>query len=81
MATVTLARLYEDQGHRKDALEIYQEVIKHDPENKEAKIAVRRLSGERQVFLGANKKMVSYFIKMSSEEEFKKFENWLVKWN
>ena len=81
MATVTLARLYEDQGHLKDALSIYKEVLKHDPENLEAKVAVKRLSGERTKFEGANKKMVSYFVKMTSQEEFRKFENWLVKWN
>lgn len=81
MATVTLGRLYEDQGHKEDALKIYTEVLKNDSENLEAKLAIKRLSGTRAKFEGVNKKMVSYFVKMSSEEEFKKFENWLVKWN
>jgi tetratricopeptide (TPR) repeat protein len=48
--TLTLARLYEDQGHKIDALEIYEELLKKDPENIEIVDAISRLSGKKKNF-------------------------------
>ncbi|MCV6608415.1 MAG: hypothetical protein OIF32_09390 [Campylobacterales bacterium] len=79
--TITLARLYEDQGHKNDALGIYQEILKQDPTNKEVIEAIARLTGHRKEFLGVDKKKLNYFIKMTKEEDFLKFERWLAKWN
>jgi len=81
MATVTLARLYEDQGHKEDALVIYNEVLRHEPENQEALLAVKRLSGTREKFPGVDQEMLSLFVKMSDPEDFIIFENWLAEWN
>ena len=41
--TTTLASVYEAQGLREDALKIYEEILKNDPTNKEAKDGIKRL--------------------------------------
>jgi len=77
-----LANIYELQGLKEEALEIYKEVLKKDPNNSDAKIAIRRLSGMRKKFLHVNTQMKEYFLKMDTEVEFKEFERWLLKaWN
>jgi len=82
MQTLTLANIYELQGLKEEALEIYKEILKKDPQNSEAKIAIRRLSGMRKKFLNVNSQMKEYFLKMDTEVEFKEFERWLLKtWN
>lgn len=82
MQTLTLANIYELQGLKEEALEIYKEILKKDPSNSDAKIAVRRLSGMRKKFLGINAQMKDFFIKMDTDVEFKEFERWLLKsWN
>ena len=82
MQTLTLANIYELQGLKEDALEIYKEILKKDPANADAKIAIRRLSGMRKKFLGVNNEMKSFFVQMDEEAEFIQFERWLMKaWN
>ena len=82
MQTLTLANIYELQGLKEDALEIYKEILKKDPTNADAKIAIRRLSGMRKKFLGVNNEMKNYFIEMEEEAEFIQFERWLLRaWN
>lgn len=82
MQTLTLANIYELQGLKEDALEIYKEILKKDPSNADAKIAIRRLSGMRKKFLGVNNEMKSFFVQMDEEAEFIQFERWLMKaWN
>ncbi|SFV70289.1 FIG00469412: hypothetical protein [hydrothermal vent metagenome] len=82
MQTLTLANIYELQGLKEEALEIYKKILKKDPNNAEAKIAIRRLSGMRKKFLNVNTQMKEYFLKMDTEVEFKEFERWLLKaWN
>ena len=82
MQTLTLAHIYELQGLKEDALEIYKEILKKDPNNAEAKIAVRRLSGMRKKFLSVNSEMKDFFIHMEDRVEFNEFERWLLKiWN
>ena len=79
MKTVTLANIYELQGLKEEALEIYKEVLKKDPQNSEAKIAIRRLSGMRKKCLGVDEDMKNFFIKMDNDVEFNEFERWLAK--
>ncbi len=82
MQTLTLANIYELQGLKEEALDIYKEILKKDPSNSEAKIAIRRLSGMRKKFLNANAQMKEFFIKMDTDVEFNEFERWLLKsWN
>ena len=82
MQTLTLANIYELQGLKEEALEIYKEILKKDPHNSDAKIAIRRLSGVRKKFLHVNEEMKDFFLKMDTDVEFKDFERWLLKtWN
>jgi tetratricopeptide (TPR) repeat protein len=79
MKTLTLAQIYELQGLKEEALEIYKEVLKKDPDNAEARAAIHRLSGVRRHFPGVNEKMRDFFIEMDSDAEFAEFERWLAK--
>ncbi len=82
MQTLTLANIYELQGLKEEALEIYKDVLSKDPSNSDAKIALRRLSGMRRKFLGVNKQMKKFFLQMDDEIEYIEFERWLLKqWN
>jgi len=82
MQTLTLANIYELQGLKEEALDIYKEVLKKDPQNSDAKIAIRRLSGMRKKFLNVNDEMKEYFLKMELDVEYNEFERWLLKaWN
>jgi tetratricopeptide (TPR) repeat protein len=82
MQTLTLANIYELQGLKEEALDIYKEVLKNNPANSEAKIAIRRLSGIRKKFLNVNLEMKDFFTKMDSDIEINEFERWLLKsWN
>ncbi len=81
MKTLTLASIYELQGLKNEALEIYKDILKKDSNNKEAKVAIKRLSGLRKKYLGVNEDMKKFFVNMDSEVEFMEFERWLAKWN
>ncbi|OYZ66174.1 MAG: hypothetical protein B7Y17_02075 [Sulfuricurvum sp. 24-42-5] len=82
MQTLTLANIYELQGLKEEALEIYKEILKKDPTNSDAKIAIRRLSGMRKKFLGVNNEMKTFFVQMDEKAEFIQFERWLLRaWN
>ena len=70
--TLTLAKIYERQGHTSDALCIYQNLLKDEPQNSSIQDAIKRLSSKHP-------KKVAYFTKMHSKEQFAKFERWLVK--
>ncbi|HHD83482.1 MAG TPA: tetratricopeptide repeat protein [Campylobacteraceae bacterium] len=75
MSTLTLARIYEKQGHLADALQIYREHLRKNPEDRELRAAVLRLKH-------INTKALKYFMEMHSEAQFLKFEKWLAKsWN
>ena len=76
--TLTLAAIYELQGLKEEALDIYREILAKDSRNKEAKVAIRRLSGARRKFEGLNREMRDFFVDMSSETEFAEFERWLA---
>ena len=78
MKTLTLAQIYELQGLKREALDIYKEVLKRDPANSEAKAAIRRLSGLHRRFEGVDEERLRFFLNMQSEEEFREFEKWLA---
>lgn len=78
MKTVTLAAIYELQGLKEEALEIYKEILKQDPANHEARLAIHRLSGIRKCFKGVDKRWKEHFIAMQAPEEFDALEAWLA---
>lgn len=79
MNDITLASLFEIQGLKEKALEVYKNILKNDPQNKEAIAGIRRISGVRKKFRGVNEEMKQFFISMSTKDEFSEFERWLVK--
>lgn len=79
MNDITLASLFEIQGLKDKALEVYKNILKNDPQNKEAIAGIRRISGVRKKFRGVNEEMKQFFISMSTKDEFSEFERWLVK--
>lgn len=82
MKTLTLANIYEIQGHRHEAAEIYKEILKLNPDNVEARVALHRLTSNRKRYGKANSDMLDLFIKMDSKVEFNEFERWLLQlWN
>ncbi|MDR1451931.1 MAG: tetratricopeptide repeat protein [Helicobacteraceae bacterium] len=76
--TLTLASIYELQGLKEEAIEIYRDVLSANPNNTEAKLALSRLSGARRKFEGGNTQMREFFVKMDSPAEFAEFERWLA---
>ncbi len=84
MQTLTLASIYELQGLKEEALQIYKDILEKTPDNSDAKIAIKRLSGMRKDFRGVNEQMKDFFVKMESQIELNEFERWLLggnKWN
>lgn len=77
--TVTEASIYEAQGLKDEALEIYKNILKEDPNNQNAIDAVRRLSGFRSKHQDLNTQMLDFFINMKSDEEINEFKRWLIK--
>ena len=77
--TITEALIYEAQGLKDDALEIYKNILKQDPSNKDALNAINRLSGLRKERLIKNEQMKEFFIRMKSDEEINEFKRWLIR--
>lgn len=79
MHTVTEASIYEAQGLKSEALEIYKNILKKDPQNANAIDGVRRLSGLRSQHKDLNTEMLDFFINMQSDDEINEFKRWLIK--
>ena len=76
--TTTLASVYEAQGLKEDALKIYEEILKNDPTNKEAKDGINRLKKNKIKYTDVNMQMLDFFINMNSGVEYAEFERWLL---
>jgi len=74
----TYAKILESQGFFKEAFAIYKNLLKEYPNDKEIKQALKRLKKYRESFDGVNEKMKKFFIYMKDEEDYKKFEEWLI---
>ena len=62
--TITEALIYENQGLRDEALEIYKNILKHDPNNQEARSAIRRLSGLKRKNSETNEQMLEFYLNL-----------------
>ncbi len=78
MKNLTLAEVYELQGLKDEALEIYKDMLNENPNNLDAKRGMKRVRGLREEFSGVDKKMLNFFIDMDTKSEFVEFERWLV---
>lgn len=77
--TITQALIYENQGYRDEALEIYKNILKKDPDNIEASSAVRRISKQKR-YNNVNYNMFELFMNLNSDEnEIREFKRWLIK--
>ena len=77
--TMTEAAIYEAQGLKNEALEIYKNILKAEPKNQDAIDAVRRLSGLVGKHKDLNTQMLDFFNTMKSKEEINEFKRWLIK--
>jgi superfamily II RNA helicase len=73
----TYAQILESQGFFKEAFVIYQNLLKKNPQDKELKIALKRLKKIRTKFNGIDNNMKDFFIRMD-EDNFLEFEKWLI---
>lgn len=82
MSTLTKAKIYELQGYKAEALDIYKKILQNDPHNVEAKSSIKRILGMRKKFGEVNEQMKEFFINISDDFERYEFERWLSKkWN
>ena len=77
--TITEALIYEAQGLKDDALLIYKNILKSEPDNAEAMSAIRRLSGLRKRNPDLSEQMRDFFVKMKTNEEINEFKRWLIR--
>ena len=79
MKNLSLAEIYELQGLKEEALEIYKDMLNENPSNIEAKRGLKRVRGLREEFNDVNKNMLNFFVDMDTKAEFVEFERWLLK--
>lgn len=79
--TLTLASIYELQGFKEEALVIYEEILKKEPNNFEAKQALLRLKKNDSYSRKVNQKAKKFFINAQNSDDLKTFERWLMQWN
>ncbi len=79
--TTILASIYEIQGYKQEAMLIYEEILRKDPNNNEAKAALTRLKMQKYEFLGVNTDKLQLFVNAHTQKEYQKLEEWLLSWN
>lgn len=78
MQTITAAKIYEEQGLKLEALEIYKNILKKDKNNQAAKDGIFRLSGIKIHKLELNYEKYNFFINAKTTQELDEFKKWLV---
>ncbi|WP_121020353.1 hypothetical protein [Helicobacter vulpis] len=93
--TIALASVYELQGLKSQALEIYKNVLEKDPRNKEALQGCKRLTqtpttpctprAQLQQYAPLQRfemqKMQKLFIQAEQPAQLRAIEQWLMQWN
>ena len=72
---ITEALIYENQGLKEEALEIYKKILESDPDNFKAAAHLRRLKKE---MAEPNKEKLEMFFRLRDENEIKEFKRWLI---
>ncbi len=78
MQTITEAKIYEEQGLKDEALEIYKKILKKDKYNKLAKDGIMRLSGLVSKNDSVNTDMLKLFLELKSENEIIELKRWFI---
>lgn len=79
--SIALARIYEMQGLKEDALTIYRDILLHDPSDKDAQHAIKYLMLEQSNFPHVNTARKEQFISPQSQDDRIQFQRWLFQWN
>ncbi|WP_120952650.1 hypothetical protein [Helicobacter sp. L8] len=91
--TIALASVYELQGLKSQALEVYKSVLERDPHNKEALQGCKRLASPSPSDARAQfrqyaplqrfemQKMQKLFIQAEQPAQLRAIEQWLMQWN
>jgi len=74
IATKTLAELYLNQGNRRKALEIYQELLKREPTNTEIRVAIKTL--EHMMGQPSRTPVIDRPQDLATAEKIKNLEQW-----
>ena len=79
--TITEALIYENQGLRDEALEAYKNILMRDPNNQEARSAIRRLSGLKRKNGETNEQMLEFYLNLKENDDagIREFKRWLIK--
>lgn len=79
--TITEALIYENQGLRDEALEVYKNILMRDPNNQEARSAIRRLSGLKRKNGETNEQMLEFYLNLKENNDagIREFKRWLIK--
>ena len=72
---ITEALIYENQGLKEEALEIYKKILESDPDNFKAAAHLSRLKKEMSE---PNKEKLEMFLRLRDENEIKEFKRWLI---
>ena len=72
---ITEALIYENQGLKEEALEIYKKILESDPDNFKAAAHLHRLKKE---MAEPNKEKLEMFLRLRDENEIKEFKRWLI---
>ena len=72
---ITEALIYENQGLKEEALEIYKKILESDPDNFKAAAHLRSLKKE---MAEPNKEKLEMFLRLRDENEIKEFKRWLI---
>ena len=73
--TKTYAKILESQGFKREALEIYEKLLKKYPEEKELQESIERLK-KRKKFKGVNIVKLKEFDNINQKNRYN-FEKWL----
>ncbi len=79
--TSTLAHIYEIQGYKQEALVIYEEILRKNPDDKEARLALVRLKNQQHRISKVNQDKLELFINAKTDEDYHQLEEWLIQWN
>jgi tetratricopeptide (TPR) repeat protein len=72
------AEILKSQGFFDEAFSIFKKFLKDDPNNREVKLHLRQIKKMRLKFKGVDESKKNFFINMKTDEEFQKFEEWLI---
>ncbi len=75
--TLKKALLFEFKGLKEDALNLYKDILKKNPDSREVNWAINRIAGNRKKFFKVNTPKRDFFIHCRSEN-LPKFEKWLI---